>query len=138
MPLLGYQVRTMLLLDERIRPDGVHCRTWASCDGQIMQLCEEDDPVGELPVAVVDQVMRRYGRPLEPGVVVEGDSLACGTWRLRRLRYRAAVDVDGRDYLVWGRPGDEPLACVAATVTAALRFLVKRRATWARGAPSGI
>lgn len=116
----------MLLLDERIRPDGSHARTWATCDGERVQILDDDGAVGELSVMAVEQVMRRYGRPLDPEIALEGDSLTCGTCKLRRLRHHARVDAEGRDYLVWERPDDEPQVCVAATVTAALRFLVQR------------
>lgn len=116
----------MLLLDERIRPDGSHARTWATCDGDRVRIVDDDGAVGELSVMAVDQVMQRYGRPLDPAIALEGDSLTCGTRKLCRLRYHAMVDAEGRDYLVWERPDDEPLVCVAATVTAALRFLVAR------------
>jgi hypothetical protein len=125
----------VLLLDERIKPDGSHARTWATCDGDRVRIRDDDGAAGELPVTAVDQVMRRYGRPLDPGIALEGDSLPCGACTLRRLRYHAMVDAEGRDYLVWERPDDEPVVCVAATATAALRFLVVR---WARRTPSGI
>jgi len=116
----------VLLLDERIRPDGSHARTWASCDEDRVQIFDDDAPIGELSVVAVDQVMRRYGRPLDPAIALEGESISCGTCKLRHLRHHARVDAEGRDYLVWERPDDEPLVCVAATVTAALRFLVVR------------
>jgi hypothetical protein len=116
----------VVLLDERIRSDGSHARTWATCEGDRVRLVDDDGPVGELSVAAVDQVMRRYGRPLDPEVPLEGDSLTCGTCKLRRLRHHAQVDAEGRDYLVWEHPDEEPLVCVGATVTAALRFLVAR------------
>ncbi|HEX8107514.1 MAG TPA: hypothetical protein VF516_07280 [Kofleriaceae bacterium] len=116
----------MLLLDERIKADGSHTRTWATCEGDRVRMIDDDGVVGELSVVAVDQVMRRYGRPLDPEIALEGDSLTCGTCKLRRLRHRAQVDAEGRDYLVWERSDDEPLVCVAATVTAALRFLVAR------------
>ena len=125
----------MLLLDERIKPDGAHVRTWATSDGERMQIRDEDGSSGELSLAAIDHVMRRYGRPLDDSIVVEGDSLTCGTRTLRRLRHHAAVDAEGRDYLVWECPGDEPVVCLAATVTAAFRFLIERRS---RGTPSGI
>lgn len=125
----------MLLLDERIKPDGAHARTWATCDGQCVQLRDDDGWSGELSLAAVDHVMRRFGRPLERGIALEGDSLTCGTCSLRRLRHRALVDADGRDYLVWECPGEESRVCLAATVTAALRFLIARLAT---GTASGI
>lgn len=116
----------MLLLDERIRSDGSHARTWATCEGDRVRIVDDEGAVGELSVTAVDQVMRRYGRPLDPSIALEGDSLTCGTCMLRRLRHHAQVDAEGRDYLVWERSDDEPLVCVAATVTAALRFLVAR------------
>src|SRR3954469_1593097 len=116
----------MLLLDERIKADGTHARTWATSEGDRLRLSDDDGSVGQLSLVAVDRVMCRYGRPLDQGIALEGDSLLCGKYRLRRLRYHAAVDAEGRDYLVWERPDDEPLACIAAMVTAALRYLTLR------------
>jgi len=118
----------VLLLDERIKADGAHARTWAASDGQRVQITDDDGPGGALSLAAVDRVMRRYGRPLDHGIALEGEALVCGSYRLRRLRYHAIVDSEGRDYLVWERPDGEPLACVAAMATAALRYLVVRLA----------
>jgi hypothetical protein len=116
----------VLLLDERIAADGRRSRTWATCDGEQLALHEDGALLGVLPLAVVDHVMQRYGRALDAEIALEGDSLACGASTLRRLRHRAAVDADGRDYLVWQRPDAEPLACLATSVTGALRFLIHR------------
>lgn len=118
----------MLLLDERIDADGRHVRTWAASKGERVQITDDDGANGELSLIAVDRVMCRYGRPIDHGIALEGESLRCGTYRLRRLRYRAMVDAAGRDYLVWERPDGEPLACVAATVTAVLRYLTLRLA----------
>jgi hypothetical protein len=117
---------SVLLLDERITADGRHVRTWAAIDGQRLRITDDDGVGGALSLVAVDRVMCRYGRPLEDGLALEGDSLVCGPYRLRRLRYRAAVDTEGRDYLVWERPDGEPLACLAAMATAALRYLTLR------------
>lgn len=125
----------MLLLDERIRADGAHSRTWATSDGERVQIRDDDGAEGALAIEVVDHVMRRYGRPLDAELALDGEALRCGRYTLRRLRHRALVDADGRDYLVWERPGEEPVVCVAATATAALRFLLDRIS---RGAASGI
>lgn len=130
----GYDA-AVLLLDERINADGTHARTWATTDGTRLQVRDDDGTSGALSLLAVDRVMRRYGRPLDHGISLEGDALICGSYRLRRLRYRAAVDADGRDYLVWETPDEEPLACVATTATAALRYLVVRLAA---ERPSGI
>jgi len=118
----------MLLLDERIKPDGTHARTWAEYDGERVHITDEDGATGALSVLAVDRVMCRYGRPLEHGIALDGDALMCGQFRLHMLRYHAVVDAEARDYLVWVRPDEEPLACVATMVTAALRFLMMRLA----------
>jgi hypothetical protein len=131
----GVLERQVLLLDERIDAEGAHARTWASSDGERLRLSDDEGSIGELPLTAVHQVMCRYGRPLDRELPLEGDSLTCGICKLRRLRYHSPVDAVGRDYLIWERPGDEPVACIATTATAALRFLLVRSA---RGSPSGI
>jgi len=93
-----------------------------------MQLHDEDGATGALSLLAVDRVMRRYGRPLERAIVLDGDVLMCAPYQMRRLRFHAIVDAEARDYLVWERPDGEPLACVAAMVTGALRFLMMRLA----------
>ena len=125
----------MLLLDERIRADGAHSRTWATSDGERVLIRDDDGASGDLAVDVVDHVMRRYGRPLDGAIAKDGEALRCGRYTLRRLHHHALVDAEGRDYLVWERPGEPPLVCVAATATAALRFLMNK---FSRGATSGI
>ena len=118
----------MLLLDERILADGSHARTYAEIDGDRVRIVD-GAANGVLSVAALDRVMTRYGRELEPSIVLDGDALdLLGGFRLRRLRYHAIVDTEGRDYLVWERPGADPLAAVATMVTAALRYLVLRLA----------
>jgi hypothetical protein len=82
---------------------------------------------GALSVAALERVMQRYGMPLEAGIALTGEALDVGGGRrLRRFRYHAVVDAEGRDYLVWERPGAEPIAVIATHVAAALRFLVLR------------
>ena len=124
----------MLLLDERILADGQHARTFARLVGERVQIVDDDGTHGELSIAALDRVMTRYGRPLDPAALSEvgrdGELLALpGGYTLRRLRYHAPVDATGRDYLVWDRPGSEPLCAVATMVTAALRYLVLRLAS---------
>jgi hypothetical protein len=117
----------VLVLAERIRPDGSYARSWAepSADGTAMVVVDDDGVRGVLPILAVDRVMVRYGRPLEDGLAADGTSIAlAGGYRLRRFRFHAVVDAEARDYLVWERPGDEPLAAISTTVAAALRFLV--------------
>ncbi len=115
-----------MLLDERITAEGARSCTWIACDGTHVQIRDDDGEGGALPVAALDRIMARYGRPLDSEITVEGESVSCGAGTLRRLRYRAVVDAEARDYLVWESPGQEPLAALAITVTAALRFLLVR------------
>lgn len=129
----------MLLLDERILADGTHATTFAKLDGDRVQIVASDGAHGALSVAALDKVMTRYGRALKADVVLDGDSLALpGGYRLRRLRYHAIVDAEGRDYLVWEAPGADPVAAVATMVTAALRYLVLRLASDGKPGVSGI
>jgi hypothetical protein len=122
-------MRSVLLLDERILADGTHARTWAAAAGEDRIAIRDDDGTsGELSLHAIDRVMARYGKPLDPSVTGDGDRLVLGTHALRRLRFHAVVDATGRDYLVWERPDGEPLAALATTVTAALRYLVLRLA----------
>lgn len=130
-------MRSVLLLDERIRADGTHARSWAELAGERVRISDDDGASGELSIAALDRVMCRYGRALGPDVRLDGEALELpGGHRLRRLRHHAPVDATGRDYLVWERPGGEPLAAVATMTTAALRYLVLRLAE--ERPPSGI
>jgi hypothetical protein len=116
-----------LLIDERIRPDGKIERSWASLAGDRLAVVDDDGTGGELSIAALDRVMCRYGRPLEEDVALDGDALEVGEGRrLRRLRYHAIVDTEGRDYLVWERTGEPPLAVISTHAAAALRYLVLR------------
>ncbi len=116
-----------LLIDERILADGRHCRSWASKDGARVHIADDEGASGALSLAALDRVMVRYGRPLEPEIPLDGEALELDDGRrLRRLRYHAPVDATGRDYLVWERPGEPPLAVLATHVAAALRYLVLR------------
>jgi len=123
-----------LLLDERILGDGRLARSWASLAGARVRVSDDDGPGGELSIAAIDRVMVRYGRPLDDTIVLDpagpahwGDALELGDGRrLRRLRYHAVVDAEGRDYLVWERPGEPALAVIATHAAAALRYLVLR------------
>jgi hypothetical protein len=120
-------MRPVLLLDERILADGRHARTFATVIDERIRIRDDDGTEGELSLAALDRVMTRYGRALEEGIVLDGDDLELpGGYRLRRLRFHAVVDAEGRDYLVWERPQGEPLAAIGAMVTAALRYLVLR------------
>jgi hypothetical protein len=120
---------TRLLIDERIRADGSIARSWASVVGERLALRDDDGANAELSRAALERVMCRYGRPLDQTVALSGDSLDFGGGhRLRRLRHHAAVDAEGRDYLVWERPTGEPLAVIATHAAAALRYLALRLA----------
>ena len=121
-----------LLLDERILADGQVARTWGCLAAGKLRVDDDAGHAGargELSIEALDRVMCRYGLPLEDGIALDGDALDIGGGRrLRRLRHHAPVDATGRDYLVWERPGEAPLAVLATHATAALRYLVLRLA----------
>jgi hypothetical protein len=124
---LPSDARRELLLDERILANGSVSRTRASVSGGKVHIEDDAGTVGELSVAGLDRVMTRYGRALDESVSLVGDALDLpGGYRLRRLRFHAIVDAEGRDYLVWERPDGEPVAAIATMVTAALRYVVAR------------
>lgn len=131
-----------LLLDERILRDGRRACTWAEIKGSHVLLVDDDGTSGLLTATALERVMMRYGKPLDPAVCLESAAIdppphsvfprSAGVIdvgqgrRLRRLRHHAPVDAEGRDYLVWERPNDVPIAVIAAHATAALRYLVMR------------
>ena len=124
---------TRVLIDERLRADGSCAQSFAERAGERVRVIDDDGVDGELSVLAVERVMIRYGKPLDEAVALpavrDGETLDLGDGRrLRRWRYHTPVDAMGRDYLVWERPGEEPLAVIATTATAALRYLVLRNA----------
>jgi hypothetical protein len=124
---------TRLLLDERILGDGRHARTYASLAEGRLHVVDEDGPAGPLSFAALERVMEKYGLPLDEEIDLSrdgGEALELGDGRrLRRFRYHAKVDAEGRDYLVWEVPGAPPKAVIATHATAALRYLVLRLTT---------
>jgi hypothetical protein len=112
-----------VIIDERIADDGALLRTLLELDGDRLLLRDGDRPVAALPPAAVVAVMQRYGRPLEPGLEPEPAALELGAGI--RLRFRARVDADSRDYLVLEQAGGDPLAAMAGSVAEALRFLAR-------------
>src|SRR5689334_13259200 len=104
-------MRAVLLLDERILADGTHVKSWASPSGSGIHLRDDDGTEGDLSFTALDRVMTKYGRALDSAITLDGPHLELANGcRLRRLRYHAIVDAEARDYLVWERPNEEPLA----------------------------
>lgn len=114
-----------LLLDERILANGQHVATYASRDGERIALHDEPgELLGALSALAIDRVMLRYAKPLETAPQLDGDRLDLGEGRaLTRWRFHAVVDTEARDYLVYVRPDEEPIAVIATMATAALRYL---------------
>jgi hypothetical protein len=117
-----------LLIDEHIRIDGVVVRTHLGIDGGRITVTSDDGIHGALSVAAITKVMERYGRALDLAVAplpppAQAPRLPLGdAGALLMLRFKARVDADSRDYLVWERAG-EPLAALSNGVAAALRYL---------------
>jgi len=119
-----------MLIAEHLDSTGRAIRVELTCQRlpsgeSVARLDSSDGISGHLPVAVVAAVMRRYGRPLDDGVTLSGPLVEFGGGTLHHVRYRAQVDADGRDYLVWDADG-ELLAALSNGVAAALRHLVAR------------
>lgn len=116
------------LIDERLDAAGELHRTTLRRQGE--QLVVEDDgaPLGRISLLALRTVMQRYARALDPDVPIDGPTLDFGAERLRRMRYRAAVDAIGRDYLVWESGEAAPAAALSISVAAALRHLALAQA----------
>jgi hypothetical protein len=114
---------TGFLIDERLDGQGQVHRTTLRPDGAALIVEDDDAELGRISELALRTVMQRYGRPLDPEVVVDGPVLAVGSDQLRHLRYRAAVDAIARDYLVWESHGQPAIAALAVSVAAALRHL---------------
>jgi len=119
-----------VLVAEHILPDGGRSLTHLEeAPGGVRLRVDQDGTDALLPGAAVEAVMQRYGKPLDPAHdEAGGEAITLGVGKsLERMRFRAAVDVEARDYLVLRGTG-EPLAALATGVAAALRFLARRRA----------
>lgn len=115
-----------LLLHERTRDDGALVRTWLETDGGAIVLHAEGEPKAIVPVAFLDGVMKRYGKPLDDDVELEGPRLEVGDRTLGILRYRPRYDVIAKDYFVYAVGNETPLVELATAVSAALAYLVRR------------
>lgn len=134
-----------LLVDEHIRSDSRAVRTYLSAapgERVAVEVVVEgagDDPAAATPgplavlsAASIAHVLRHYGRPLADEVVTalaDAPRLAIAPGlAVARLHWRAAVDADGRDWLVLVADGAEPLAALAPGVAAALRYIAAGKA----------
>ena len=115
-----------LLLHERTLPDGALEKTWLEVDEGSLFFHVEGSPKTEVPLAVLDGVMQRYGRPLADDVPLEGPRLDVAGRALSVLRYRPRYDVIARDYLVYAAGEQTPVAELATAVTGALAYLLRR------------
>jgi hypothetical protein len=117
------------MIDEHIRIDGVTVRTHLGYEGGRVTITSDDGIHGALSVGAIGKVMERYGKPLDtevaplPGPAEVPRLQLGGAGALCMLRWKARVDAESRDYLVWEREGAEPLAALSNGVAAALRYL---------------
>ena len=115
-----------LLLHERALADGAFERTWleTACDGLVLHV--EGEPKKDVPLQVLDVVMRRYGKALEDDVSIDGPRLVVADRTIAMLRYRPRYDVIAKDYIVYRVAGGPPVAELATAVAGALAFIVRR------------
>lgn len=118
-------MRDRLLLHERAVAEGSE-RTWLATEDGHLFVEVEGGARTELPVAVLDVVMRRYGKPLAEDIALEGTRLVVEGRTIAMLRYRPLYDVIAKDYVVYVAPGEPPVAELATAVTAALSYLLRR------------
>jgi hypothetical protein len=112
-----------LLLHERALTNGAFERTWLELESERLFLVVEGEPKKEVPLQVVDVVMRRYGKPLDDDVSVDGPGLIIGDRTIAMLRHRPRYDVIAKDYVVYRAADEPPVAELATAVTGALIFL---------------
>ena len=113
-----------LLLHERALAEGAFERTWLELESERLFLVVEGEPKKEVPLQVIDVVMRRYGKPLDDDVNVDAPGLVIADRTIAMLRYRPRYDVIAKDYVVYTAEGGRPVAELATAVTGALVFLV--------------
>lgn len=116
----------LLLIHERIGADGHSVPTTLEVTGDALRVSVGGRVQGDLPLAAIDQVMARYGKPLADGVIPDERALDLGDGgALRMLRHRAHYDVIARDFVVLVRPGAEPLAELATNIASVLAHLAR-------------
>jgi len=118
---------TRLLLHERTLPGGGVEKTWLEVERGTLFFHVEGVAKTEVSLAMLDGVMRRYGRPLADDVSVEEPQLQVAGRALSLLRYRPRYDVIARDYLVYTKAGEAPTAELATAITGALAYLLGLR-----------
>ncbi len=113
---------TRLLIDERSLPDGL-ARVELEIADDLAILYVHNAPIGQMPIDALLRVMKRYGKPLEDGVIIpEGGLQLNKTDRLVMMRFLARYDVIGRDWLVLVS-ADAPIGDLAVSITGALEHL---------------
>jgi hypothetical protein len=111
----------VLTIDEHLRDDGTPETTRLDLVEGRLRVSVGDALTGELPTRAIEVVMARYGKPLDEAVRVEGPRLDLGDGHaLCVLRHRARYDVIARDFLVFLRPDEPPVAELPPSTAAAL------------------
>ncbi len=121
-------------IDELTRDDGALVGVFLEHDADGLALVTGED-VAPLPPGIMPKVMARYGAPFASETkVVEVATLDLGaSERLRHVRHLDFGDVIAKDWLVYERPGAEPLCALAVTVAGALAHLARAAARADRG-----
>jgi hypothetical protein len=114
----------MLTIHESFREDGTRESVdVGSEDGALAVRVAGETTL--LPMDVFVAVMKRYGKPVEAAVPIDGPSVDLGeTGSLTRIRSIGFYDVIGKDYLVWSPRDGEPHAELATAVSAAIVHFV--------------
>jgi hypothetical protein len=93
-------------------------------DGELVLI--EDERHVAISSVILFTVFERYGKPLDATTRLDGAKIELGNGVfVHHLRHLAKFDVIGRDYLVLVRPGKEPLAELAISISGALLHLTR-------------
>ncbi len=115
-----------LKIHEHAHDAGTSTTFLVAGDGGALALVS-DERSRLLPERALDAVMERYGAPLDASESVTsiGELALESGARVVHVRHLARFDVIARDYLLYERPGCEPLCALATTVAGALDYLAR-------------
>jgi hypothetical protein len=115
-----------LKIDEHAHEAGTTSTFLVAGDGGALAIVIDDES-RPLPERALDAVMERYGAPFDASerVAAVGELELEDGARVRHVRHLARFDVIARDYLLYERPGRDPLCALATTVAGALDYVAR-------------
>lgn len=113
-------------IDEEISDDGRVVALELQAEAEGFSLWGDRQRIGFFAAEIIRGVVRRYARPVESELRIEGERLVLGAGEsLIAWRYRSPVELEYKLYLVLETEDQPPLAVLARQVANALRFLTR-------------